>query len=202
VIEKTNLKDAERIVRVVMVTILPTAGTSKFFSKTGRSEAYSGITSPNGSISALARDRWNALRYGQPPRSTVRVSRRAYRRTAPYFREDCFRGIGQVSRQRRNSVRDQTKFPEYASLLPGYAFSFRRRRNPTPAGPSPGGASVVGVQLDGRAEDPSRGFGGFTLRIAGAPASPSDFAARLIFSSLKVSALIDTAPQSQRTAQR
>ena len=31
-IERTTLKDAERIVRVVMVTILLTAGTSKFFS--------------------------------------------------------------------------------------------------------------------------------------------------------------------------
>ena len=41
-IEKSTLKDAERIVRVVMITILLTAGTSKFFSNGGFYEYYSG----------------------------------------------------------------------------------------------------------------------------------------------------------------
>ena len=40
-IEKTTLKDAERIARIVMVTILITAGTSKFFSHGGFLEYYS-----------------------------------------------------------------------------------------------------------------------------------------------------------------
>jgi uncharacterized membrane protein YphA (DoxX/SURF4 family) len=40
-IEKSILKDAERIVRVVMVTILLTAGTSKFFSDGSFFEYYS-----------------------------------------------------------------------------------------------------------------------------------------------------------------
>lgn len=40
-IERTTLKDAERIVRLVMVTILLTAGTSKFFSHGGFLEYYS-----------------------------------------------------------------------------------------------------------------------------------------------------------------
>ncbi len=40
-IEKTTLKDAERIVRIVMVTILITAGTSKFFSHGGFLAYYS-----------------------------------------------------------------------------------------------------------------------------------------------------------------
>ena len=40
-IERTTLKDAERIVRVVMVAILLTAGTSKFFSLGGFFEYYS-----------------------------------------------------------------------------------------------------------------------------------------------------------------
>ena len=40
-IDKSTLKDAERIVRVVMVTILLTAGTSKFFSHGGFFEYYS-----------------------------------------------------------------------------------------------------------------------------------------------------------------
>ena len=40
-IEKTTLKDAERVVRIVMVTILITAGTSKFFSHGGFLEYYS-----------------------------------------------------------------------------------------------------------------------------------------------------------------
>ena len=40
-IERTTLKDAERIVRIVMVTILITAGTSKFFSHGGFQEYYS-----------------------------------------------------------------------------------------------------------------------------------------------------------------
>lgn len=39
-IEKNTLKDAERIVRVVMITILLTAGTSKFFSHGGFIEYY------------------------------------------------------------------------------------------------------------------------------------------------------------------
>ena len=39
-IEKIILKDAERIVRIVMVTILLTAGTSKFFSHGGFVEYY------------------------------------------------------------------------------------------------------------------------------------------------------------------
>lgn len=40
-IERTTLKDAERIARLVMVTILLTAGTSKFFSHGGFFEYYS-----------------------------------------------------------------------------------------------------------------------------------------------------------------
>ncbi len=40
-IDKSTLKDAERIVRVVMVTILLTAGISKFFSHGGFFEYYS-----------------------------------------------------------------------------------------------------------------------------------------------------------------
>ena len=40
-IEKTTLKDAERVVRVVMVVILLTAGTSKFFSHGGFFDYYS-----------------------------------------------------------------------------------------------------------------------------------------------------------------
>jgi uncharacterized membrane protein YphA (DoxX/SURF4 family) len=40
-IEKTTLKDAERIVRIVMVTILITAGTSKFLSHGGFLAYYS-----------------------------------------------------------------------------------------------------------------------------------------------------------------
>ena len=40
-IERTTLKDAERVVRIVMVTILITAGTSKFFSHGGFQEYYS-----------------------------------------------------------------------------------------------------------------------------------------------------------------
>ena len=40
-IERTILKDAERVVRIVMVTILITAGTSKFFSHGGFQEYYS-----------------------------------------------------------------------------------------------------------------------------------------------------------------
>lgn len=39
-IEKSTLKDAERVVRVVMITILLTAGTSKFFSHGGFIEYY------------------------------------------------------------------------------------------------------------------------------------------------------------------
>ena len=42
-IEKATLKDAERVVRVVMVTILLTAGTSKFFSQGGFFEYYSNL---------------------------------------------------------------------------------------------------------------------------------------------------------------
>lgn len=41
-IERSTLKDAERIVRVLMVTILFTAGTSKFFSHGGFFEYYAG----------------------------------------------------------------------------------------------------------------------------------------------------------------
>lgn len=40
-IEKVTLKDAERVVRIVMVSILLTAGTSKFFSQGGFFEYYS-----------------------------------------------------------------------------------------------------------------------------------------------------------------
>ena len=39
--EKATLKDAERVVRIVMVVILLTAGTSKFFSHAGFFEYYS-----------------------------------------------------------------------------------------------------------------------------------------------------------------
>lgn len=39
--EKATLKDAERIVRIVMIVILLTAGTSKFFSHGGFFEYYS-----------------------------------------------------------------------------------------------------------------------------------------------------------------
>lgn len=42
-ISTTTLKDAERIVRIVMVVILLTAGTSKFFSHGGFVEYYSGL---------------------------------------------------------------------------------------------------------------------------------------------------------------
>lgn len=42
-IEKTTLKDAERIVRIVMIVILFTAGTSKFFSHGGFVQYYSGL---------------------------------------------------------------------------------------------------------------------------------------------------------------
>ena len=42
-IERTTLKDAERIVRIVMVTILLTAGTSKFFSHGGFLDYYSNL---------------------------------------------------------------------------------------------------------------------------------------------------------------
>lgn len=40
-LDEGRLKDAERVVRVVMVTILLTAGTSKFFSAGGFAEYYS-----------------------------------------------------------------------------------------------------------------------------------------------------------------
>lgn len=40
-IKQVTLKDAERIVRIVMITILFTAGTSKFFSHGGFVEYYS-----------------------------------------------------------------------------------------------------------------------------------------------------------------
>ena len=40
-IDKTRLKDAERVVRIVMITILLTAGASKFFSHGGFLEYYS-----------------------------------------------------------------------------------------------------------------------------------------------------------------
>lgn len=46
-LEKTTLKDAERIVRIVMMTILFTAGTSKFFSHGGFVEYYSGLFQGN-----------------------------------------------------------------------------------------------------------------------------------------------------------
>ena len=39
-LDEGRLKDAERVVRVVMVTILLTAGTSKFFSAGGFAEYY------------------------------------------------------------------------------------------------------------------------------------------------------------------
>ena len=42
-ISTTTLKDAERVVRIVMITILLTAGTSKFFSGGGFQEYYSGL---------------------------------------------------------------------------------------------------------------------------------------------------------------
>lgn len=42
-IERSTLKDAERIVRVLMVTILLSAGTSKFFSHGGFFEYYAGL---------------------------------------------------------------------------------------------------------------------------------------------------------------
>jgi len=42
-IEKVILRDAERVVRVVMITILLTAGTSKFFSEGGFFAYYSGL---------------------------------------------------------------------------------------------------------------------------------------------------------------
>ncbi len=40
-LEQATLKDAERIVRIVMITILLTAGTSKFFSHGGFFDYYS-----------------------------------------------------------------------------------------------------------------------------------------------------------------
>ena len=40
-LESKTLKDAERVVRIVMVTILVTAGSSKFFSSGGFFEYYS-----------------------------------------------------------------------------------------------------------------------------------------------------------------
>jgi len=40
VIEKTVLKDAERVLRIVMIVILLTAGTSKFFSHGGFLDYY------------------------------------------------------------------------------------------------------------------------------------------------------------------
>ncbi len=40
-LERATLKDAERIVRIVMITILLTAGTSKFFSQGGFFDYYS-----------------------------------------------------------------------------------------------------------------------------------------------------------------
>lgn len=40
-IDKTTLKDAERVVRIVMIVILLTASTSKFFSHGGFFEYYS-----------------------------------------------------------------------------------------------------------------------------------------------------------------
>jgi uncharacterized membrane protein YphA (DoxX/SURF4 family) len=42
-IEKNTLKDAEQVVRVVMITILLTAGTSKFFSNGGFLAYYSSL---------------------------------------------------------------------------------------------------------------------------------------------------------------
>lgn len=42
-IDRTTLKDAERIVRLVMVAILLTAGTSKFFSHGGFVAYYAGL---------------------------------------------------------------------------------------------------------------------------------------------------------------
>ena len=42
-ISTTTLKDAERVVRLVMITILLTAGTSKFFSDGGFQAYYSGL---------------------------------------------------------------------------------------------------------------------------------------------------------------
>jgi uncharacterized membrane protein YphA (DoxX/SURF4 family) len=39
-IEKSTLKDIERVVRIVMITILITAGTSKFFSHGGFADYY------------------------------------------------------------------------------------------------------------------------------------------------------------------
>jgi uncharacterized membrane protein YphA (DoxX/SURF4 family) len=42
-IEKATLKDAERVVRIVMVTILLSGGTSKFFSGGGFVEYYSSV---------------------------------------------------------------------------------------------------------------------------------------------------------------
>lgn len=42
-IEKATLKDAERIVRIVMIAILFTAGTSKFFSHGGFADYYSSL---------------------------------------------------------------------------------------------------------------------------------------------------------------
>jgi hypothetical protein len=41
--EKTNLKDAERIIRIVMIAILLTAGTSKLFSHGGFLDYYSAL---------------------------------------------------------------------------------------------------------------------------------------------------------------
>lgn len=46
-IERTTLKDAERIVRIVMVTILITAGISKFFSHGGFLAYYSNLFQGN-----------------------------------------------------------------------------------------------------------------------------------------------------------
>jgi uncharacterized membrane protein YphA (DoxX/SURF4 family) len=42
-IERATLKDAERVIRIVMVTILFVGGTSKFFSDGGFVEYYSGV---------------------------------------------------------------------------------------------------------------------------------------------------------------
>ncbi|OHX38473.1 hypothetical protein BJL95_09250 [Methylomonas sp. LWB] len=42
-IEQSTLKDAERVVRVLMAIILLTAGTSKFFSHGGFFEYYAGL---------------------------------------------------------------------------------------------------------------------------------------------------------------
>jgi hypothetical protein len=40
------------------------------------------------------------------------------------WRKDCFPRIGQAPRQREISMHVEMKVPEYASLLPGYAYWF------------------------------------------------------------------------------